>query len=108
MLSSMSSTAEKLESARAALQRARSHNTHIKQGIYGTVAATAGGLIGAAVNKYLPQLVPGDGAADTASVMLVDIATQGLCVVSGDPTWMAFANGMHGYLSGKTAEIILP
>lgn len=104
----MTTTVNKLHSAQAALARARQNNQTIKNGLVGTLAATAGGAVGAAVAKYLPQVVPGEGAGDTASVMFVDIVVTGLALTSGDTNWMAFAYGMHGYFAGNTAELILP
>jgi hypothetical protein len=79
----------------------------MEHGLIGTVAASAGGIGGAVVKRYLPGLVPGE-AADTAAVVLSDVVITGLALWTGSPGWMAFAYGMNGYMAGTTFEQVLP
>lgn len=93
--------------ARALVARARHERDSIKDGLIGQVAAMGGGLAGAVIKKYVPQIVPGQ-AADVIVVLLTDVLIAGLSVWSGSPGFMSFANGTTGFMTGSTAESILP
>jgi len=66
-----------------------------------------GGAVGAVIKKYVPQIVPGT-AADVVVVLLTDVLISGLCVWSGSPGLMSFANGVNGFMTGSAVETVLP
>ena len=96
-----------LATAKAALARARQENVRMEHALIGTVAASAGGIVGCVLKRYVPMIVPGE-AADTAVVVLSDVVLTGLALWSGSPGWMAAAYGLNGYMSGATFEHVLP
>lgn len=100
-------SAEEIERAHRAVARAREAMKGMQQGLLGTVAASVGGIAGAVLKKYIPVIIPGE-AGDTAAVILSDVVITGLALWSGSPFWMAFSYGLNGYMSGTTAEKILP
>ena len=99
----MASVKDQLANARAQLARQRRERNEAEEEALGHLAALGGGVLGSAVHRYLPAILPG-AAVDAPALAATALLLDGVAMWTGSRLVLAASYGYEGYLTGKALD----